>query len=161
MDEATDTHLRGMITGEADALGRVMFRAIHDGYSDYTEAQRSAWCATPPAGDGWAAKLAAQDVCVVEALGAPVGFITRDGAYVDLAFVLPEWQGRGVFSMLCDRTEADARAVGLRRLWVHASLMAQPAFEAKGFAVTRHETVARRGETLDRAEMEKVFDGLT
>ncbi|WP_299555570.1 GNAT family N-acetyltransferase [uncultured Tateyamaria sp.] len=160
MGEATDIHVRGMIAGEADALGRVMFRAIHERHSAYTEAQRNAWCATPPAGDGWAAKLAAQDVRVVEALGAPVGFITRDGAYVDLAFVLPEWQGRGVFSMLYDRTEADARAAGLHRLWVHASLTAQPAFAAKGFRVIRHETVARHGETLDRAEMEKVFDGL-
>lgn len=150
-------HLREMIAGEQDALGRVMFRAVREGPSDYTEAQRRAWCAMPPAGEGWAAKLAAQEVRVVEALGAPVGFITRDGAYVDLAFVLPEWQGRGVFAMLYDRTEADARAAGLRRLWVHASLMAQPAFAAKGFAVVRHETVARRGETLDRAEMEKVF----
>ncbi|WP_299207660.1 GNAT family N-acetyltransferase [uncultured Tateyamaria sp.] len=161
MEGATGMHVRDMIAGEADALGRVMFRAIHDGYSDYTKAQRIAWCAMPPEGEGWAAKLAAQDVRVVEALGAPVGFITRNSAYIDLAFVLPDWQGQGAFSMLYDRIEADARAAGLRRLWVHASLTAQPAFAAKGFAVTRHETVARRGETLDRAEMEKVFDGLT
>ncbi len=154
-------HVRDMIAGEADALGRVMFRAIHDGYSDYTKAQRIAWCAMPPEGEGWAAKLAAQDVRVAEALGAPVGFISRDRAYVDLAFVLPEWQGRGVFSMLYDRTEADARAAGLHRLWVHASLMAQPVFAAGGFAVVRHEAVARHGEILARAEMEKVFDGLT
>lgn len=154
-------HLREMIAGEANALGRVMFRAVREGPSAYTEAQRRAWCPTPPAGEGWAAKLAAQDVRVVEALGAPVGFITRDGAYVDLAFVLPGWQGRGVFSRLYDRVEADARAAGLRRLWVHASLMAQPAFAAKGFAVVRYETVVREGETLDRAEMENVFVGLT
>ena len=154
-------HLREMIAGEANALGRVMFRAVREGPSAYTEAQRRAWCATPPSGEGWAAKLAAQEVRVVEALGAPVGFITRDGAYVDLAFVLPGWQGRGVFSRLYDRVEADARAAGLRRLWVHASLMAQPAFAAKGFAVVRYETVAREGETLDRAEMENVFVGLT
>ncbi|KIC51805.1 GNAT family N-acetyltransferase [Tateyamaria sp. ANG-S1] len=157
MDEATEFVLRDMIAGEADALGRVMFRAIREGPSAYTEAQRAAWCAAPYAGDAWAGKLAAQIVAVAEAQGAPVGFVTRAGAYVDLAFVLPEWQGRGVFSALCARTEDDARAAGLHRLWVHASLMAQPAFAAKGFVVVQHERDERFGEYLDRAEMEKVL----
>jgi len=66
-----------------------------------------------------------------------------------------------MISMLYDRTEADARAAGLRRLWVHASLMAQPVFAVRGFGVVRHETVVRHGENLDRAEMEKVFVALT
>lgn len=134
-----------------------MFRAIHDRHSDYAKAQRMAWCAAPPKGKGWAVKLATQDVRVAEALGAPVGFMTREQTYVDLAFVLPEWQGRGVFSNLYDRIEADARAAGVPRLWVHASLMAQPAFAAKGFRVVRYESVERNGETLDRAEMEKIW----
>ncbi|WP_299648965.1 GNAT family N-acetyltransferase [uncultured Tateyamaria sp.] len=157
MSEATDMHLRGMIAGEADALGRVMFRAVREGQSDYTDAQRRAWCSAPPAGDIWAAKLERQVTVVVEAQGAPVGFMTREGAYVDLAFVLPEWQGRGVFSALFTRVEADARAAGLRRVWVHASLMAEPAFAARGFSVIRRETVERHGQRLDRAEMEKVL----
>ncbi|WP_299046876.1 GNAT family N-acetyltransferase [uncultured Tateyamaria sp.] len=157
MDQATDLHVRDMIVGEADALGRIMFRAIHDGASAYTVAQKQAWCAVPPGGAEWAARLAPMQVRVAEAQGAPVGFLARDGAYVDFTFVLPEWQGRGVFSMLYDRTEADARVVGLYRLWVHASCMAQPAFAAKGFRVVRHETVARHGQMLARAEMEKVL----
>ena len=41
------------------------------------------------------------------------------------------------------------------------TLLAQPAFAARGFRVLRHETVARDGETLDRAELEKVLGGLT
>ncbi|MBY5935380.1 GNAT family N-acetyltransferase [Tateyamaria omphalii] len=161
MDEATEFVLRDMIAGEADALGRVMFRAIREGPSAYTEAQRIAWCAAPHAGDGWAWKLAAQDVVVAEAHGAPVGFITRQGAYVDLAFVVPEWQGRGVFSALYSRTEADALAAGQHRLWVHASLIAQPAFAARGFRVSRREAVHRAGEALERAEMEKSLAVLT
>lgn len=158
MDQATELVVREMIAGEADALGRVMFRAIHEGASAYTADQRIAWCATPPAGAGWAQKLARQDVSVAEAQGGPVGFLTREGAYIDLAFVLPDWQGRGIFAALYDRIETDARAVGLHRLWVHASLMAQPAFARRGFDVIRHETVTYGGETLDRAEMEKVLE---
>ncbi|APX12806.1 GNAT family N-acetyltransferase [Tateyamaria omphalii] len=157
MDKATKCVLRDMIRGEADALGRVMFEAIQEGPGAYTPAQRTAWCAAPHAGQAWARKLAAQDVVVAEAQGAPVGFVTREGAYVDLAFVLPEWQGRGVFSALYDRIEAGGRAAGLHRLRVHASLIAQPAFAAKGFALVRHERMERLGEYLDRAEMEKTL----
>ena len=51
--------------------------------------------------------------------------------------------------------EATARAEWEPRLWTHASLMAQPAFAALGFAVIQHETVARAGQTLSRAQMEK------
>ena len=155
---ATDLIIRHAITGEEDALGRIMFDAIHAGPSAYTPAQKSAWAATPPCGANWAARLAPMDVHVAEAHGAPVGFMARQETYVDFTFVLPDWQGRGVFAALFARTEAAARAAGLRRLWVHASLMAQPAFAARGFHVIRHETVPRNGETLDRAEMEKVLD---
>ncbi|MEL6465192.1 MAG: GNAT family N-acetyltransferase [Pseudomonadota bacterium] len=157
MDQATEFHVREMIPGEADALGRIMFRAIHEGASAYTEAQRMAWCADPPAGADWAARLAPMQVRVAEAQGAPVGFMARDGSYVDFTYVLPDWQGRGVVSALYARTEADAREAGFYRQWMHASLMAQPVFSAKGFAVLRHERVERFGEYLDRAEMEKVL----
>ncbi|WP_299139011.1 GNAT family N-acetyltransferase [uncultured Tateyamaria sp.] len=157
MTQATDIHVRPTLDGEQDALGRIMFRAIHEGHSAYTPAQRSAWCAEPPAGAPWAARLTPMTVRVAEANGAPIGFMARQETYVDFTFVLPDWQGRGVFSALFARAEADARAEGLRRLWVHASLMAQPAFAAQGFRVIRHETVPRNGETLDRAEMEKVL----
>ena len=160
MNDATDVQVREMIAGEEDALGRIMFRAIHDGPSAYSEAQKQAWCALPPEGADWAARLAPMQVRVAEAYGAPVGFLARDGAYVDFTYVLPDWQGRGVVSALYARTEDDARAAGLRRLWVHASLMAQPVFAAKGFTVVRHERVERFGEFLDRAEMEKVLSAL-
>jgi len=155
MTDATDFVIRDTIAGEADALGRIMFRAIHEGPSAYTLAQRTAWCAAPPAGAAWAARLAPMQVRVAEARGAPVGFMVRDGAYVDFTFVLPDWQGCGVFSALYARIEAEAREAGLHRLWVHASLMAQPAFAARGLHVIRHETVDRNGEVLRRAEMEK------
>lgn len=155
--DATELNVREMIDGEADALGRVMWRAIHEGQSAYSQAQRTAWLAAPRQGAPWAERLAKQQVLVVEAMGAPVGFMTRDGPYIDLAFVLPDWQGRGVFSALCRRIEAEARAAGLRRIWVHASLMAQPAFAAHAFRVIRHETVAQNGQSLPRAEMEKVL----
>jgi len=145
----------GPMTCDADVLGLVMWRAIREGASAYTQAQRNAWLDVPPVGEAWDAKLAGQAVHVASVEGVVVGFMTLDGNYIDLAYVLPEWQGRGVFSALIARVEGEARDAGLPRLWVHASLMAQPAFLARGFHVIAHETVERNGQTLARAEMEK------
>jgi putative acetyltransferase len=148
--------LRQAVKGDYDALGMVMYDAIHSGKSDYTPDQRHAWLAAPYAGPQWATKLAAQHVVLAEAAGAPLGFMSLavDG-YVDLAFVAARAQGSGVFRLLYAQIEQAARTQGDRRLWTHASLMAQPAFEAVGFHVIRQERVARAGQFLDRAEMEK------
>jgi hypothetical protein len=41
------------------------------------------------------------------------------------------------------------------RLWVHASLMAQPAFAAVGFSITEHQVVQIGDQAFKRAYMEK------
>lgn len=144
--------IRRMREGEADALGQIMFEAVAVA-TLYTPAQRRAWLPDPPQGKDWAAQLEGQRVWVAEEDG-PVGFATLvDEAYVDLVFVRPAAQGRGVFSALMDALEASTPA---NRLWTHASLHAQPAFAARGFRVVRHEEVERGAETLPRAEMEKL-----
>ncbi|QFT57950.1 putative N-acetyltransferase YafP [Sulfitobacter sp. THAF37] len=136
------------------ALGQLMFDAIHRGPSLYSEAERRAWLPAPNSGPDWTERLEAQRVWVALEAHAPAGFISLEGEdYINLAFVAPAAQGRGVFRALYGSVEAAAQ--GQRRLWTHASLMAQPAFLAVGFHVIRHETVARAGEALRRAEMEK------
>ena len=143
---------------DADALGKVMFDAIHKGGSKYTEAQRAAWQSTPNSGTKWVNRLAEQDVWMAEEAGIALAFLTlRNDGYVDMAFVRGDAQGRGLFWRLYQLLEKSAQDAGHRRLWTHASLMAQPAFLAVGFRVIRHESVARHGETLDRAEMEKAL----
>lgn len=143
--------IRNMQPEEADALGQVMFDAVQAADA-YTIAQRRAWCPQPPSGADWAGRLANVRVWVADR-GRPVGFVTlADAGYIDLAFVASAAQGQGVFGHLMDAVEA---AAGPVRLWTHASLSAQPAFAARGFHVIRHETIARGGEMLDRAEMEK------
>jgi putative acetyltransferase len=53
--------------------------------------------------------------------------------------------------------EERALAQGEPRLWTHASLMAEPAFAAIGFAVVERQVVPMGDENLERAMMEKVF----
>lgn len=147
-----------MCEDEADALGRVMWDAIHNTASAYTVAERQAWCPSPNGGPMWAARLAAQTVWVARQGDAPCAFVTlADQGYVDFAYVHSTVQGLGLFRRMMRALEAAARDQMAPRLWTHASLMAQPAFAALGFHVIHHETVARGDQMLKRAQMEKAL----
>ncbi|WP_299287629.1 GNAT family N-acetyltransferase [uncultured Tateyamaria sp.] len=155
---ATLIKVREMAEGEADALGAIMFEAIHHGTPEYSETQRMAWAPHPPAGPEWASRLAAQHVWVAARRSEALGFLTLDEAgYIDLAFVRSDARRQGVFAALCRQAEDVARAAGVPSLRTHASLTAQPAFARQGFHVTQHETVERSGQSLRRAEMEKAL----
>ena len=82
-----------------------------------------------------------------------------ESGYIDLAFIRPSSQGTGIFRKLYESIEKLAMQNGIRRLWVHASLMAQPAFTAMGFSITKKEVVQVGDQSLDRFEMEKRIVG--
>ncbi|WP_299502399.1 GNAT family N-acetyltransferase [uncultured Roseobacter sp.] len=148
--------LRRAHPADAPELAQVFFAAVREGPSPYSQVQRRAWLPEPPTGERWASRLARLETVVAESDGRITGFMTVEpGGYIDLAFVLPEHQGTGLFRKLYDRIEQWARGRQEPRLWTHASLMAQPAFRAMGFLVIHHETVVRDGQSLARAEMEK------
>ncbi len=155
-----DVQIRRANPGDFDALGEVLHAAVQEGAGQYTPAQRAAWSPAPRAGEAWAAHLGAQAVWLAETDGRPVGFLTLtpDG-YVDLAFILAEAQGRGLFRRIYAALEAEAVQRGLTRLWTHASLHAKSPFETMGFTVIAPETVAVGAETFHRFHMEKRFDG--
>lgn len=150
--------IRLAASADYDALGAVMYTAIHSGPSPYTPAQRRAWVAQPHSGNAWHKKLAAQFVVMSEAKGEPVGFMSlRPDGYLDLAYITPAARGSGLFRRMYAQIETLAKHHGLARIWVHASLMAQPAFGSMGLGLVRHEVVVRSGEELARAEMEKLL----
>ena len=139
-----------------DQLGQVMFDAIRGGRSAYTAEQCKAWVPEVRRGADWSKRLSAQSIFVAEVDDEIVGFLSlAESGYVDLAFIRPKHQGTGLFRLLYERLEQTARERGEKRLWVHASLMAQPAFTAMGFEIVREEFVEIRGETFRRFEMEK------
>jgi putative acetyltransferase len=142
-----------------DRLGRVMFDSVHGDPSPYSEAQRRAWIAAPRGGGDWSERLAAQHVVLAEdAAGEAVGFMSlAEGGYVDFAYLIPAARGTGLFRRLFRKIEAEAGLRGVRLLWVHASLMAEPAFAAMGFAVTEREEVAIGEERLARCRMERAL----
>lgn len=142
---------------EADygLLAEIMFDAVRNGESLYTEAQRAAWVPSPRAGPDWTARLARQEILVAEQEGRAVGFVSlAEGGYVDFAYIRPEARHCGLFRQLLSRIVERAVARGEPLLWAHASLMAEPAFGKLGFTVRRREQVTIGDQKLDRCEME-------
>ena len=143
-----------------DVLADTMYDAVRHGRSRYTEKQREAWVPERRSGASWDQRLARQDIVMARVADGPtLGFMSLDaGGYIDFAYIRPHAQGRGLFRTMYEAIEAKARAKGERRLWVHASLMAKPAFAKMGFSVTEEQVVYIGDQSFERGEMEKPLD---
>lgn len=138
-------------------LAQVFHRAVREGASLYTQEQRAAWSPASKAGPDWALRMSRQSVMLAETAGGePVGFMTTAlNGYLDCAYILAPFQGQGLFRRLYEPLEEELRAYGLKRMHVHASLHARPAFKVFGYSVLRPETVEMGGVWLPRFAMEK------
>jgi putative acetyltransferase len=153
-----ERNFRWADASDYDALGEVMFDAVRNGRSRYNERQRQAWAPEPRRGHAWNDRLSEQDIIVAQTANRILGFIscTREG-YIDFAYIRPEAQHTGLFRELFEHIREQASARGLSSLWVHASLMAQPAFAAVGFTITGREEVAIGEERFDRFHMTRTL----
>ncbi len=153
---ASEFIVRQAIADDYDAIADVMFDAVRHGRSNYTEEQRRAWVPQPRSGSDWSKRLESQTILVALLPDQLIGFMSLAAhGYIDLAFIRPVAQGTGVFRRLYESIEKLALQNGQTRLWVHASLMAQPAFSTMGFSIIKKETVVIGDQSLDRFEMEK------
>ena len=104
------------------ALGEVMFDAVRNGRSEYSEVQRQAWVPEPREGTKWNERLKNQDIIVAE-VGSQNRWLHEScaiGATIDFAYIRPTAQGAGLFRRLYQEIEALARQKEEMRLWVHA-----------------------------------------
>lgn len=155
---ANEMDVREATPSDYDVIADVMFDAVRNGGSKYTEEQRRAWVPQPRSGLDWNERLESQTILVATRSGKIVGFMSlAANGYIDLAFVRPFAQRTGVFRVLYQAIEKLAQENEETRLWVHASLMAQPAFDTMGFTITKRETVVIGDQALDRFEMEKLI----
>ncbi len=140
-----------------DALAEVFHAAVHEGAVAYTPEQRAAWSPASKAGPDWSLRLSRQSVVLAETEPhGPIGFMTLElNGYLDCAYILAGYQGKGVFRRLYTILEAAAREGNERRIYTHASLHARPAFAAMGYTVIKPETVAVEDVWLPRFLMEK------
>jgi len=71
--------------------------------------------------------------------------------------VSADHQRRGIGRQLLTAVVAEARRVGLARLFTEASITAQPFFEAQGFTTLAPQVVTCRGEEFVNYQMEMVL----
>ncbi|RMA43206.1 GNAT family N-acetyltransferase [Rhodophyticola porphyridii] len=154
-----DLTIRDMLPGEADALGEIYHDAVRNGaIALYSAEQVAAWSPAPPTDAGWATRLADADTIVAERDGAPVGFMTRRGGYIDLAFVAAAAMGQGVGDALYLVAETRARADGHGCMTTEASALARRLFERHGWRVKEREEILRYEVMIHRYRMEKRLD---
>lgn len=144
--------------GDYATLGDVMFDAVRHGESRYNERQRAAWAPVARRGQEWTDRLRTQDIVLAETSESVLGFMSlATGGYIDFAFIRPKAQHTGLFRQLFELVIEKAGQKGEKLLWVHASLMAEPAFTKLGFSITKREQVAIGEEQFERFEMHKAL----
>jgi len=149
-------HFRWATAEDYVSLGRVLYDAVRNGPSNYTQQQRKVWAPAPREGKDWQARLDEQRIIVAEDEKQIIGFMSLvSEGYIDFAYIRPEVQRTGLFRQLYSKIENVAKEHGVSKLWTHASLMAQPAFGAMGFVILEKETVWLEEQPLDRFVMEK------
>ena len=123
---------------------------------DYTLEQVLAWAPDATDRERWAVRLAASSTWVAAFGERLAGFISLEPeGYLDMLYVDPDFQGRGVAGRLLHWLEASAKARGLARLFTEASITARPFFEHRGFRIVEAQTVIRRGQRLANYRMER------
>lgn len=128
-------HVRAASPDDAKVLVAVLRAAVGAlAGTDYSADERAAWIANVT-DDQMREGLQTTDTetLVAEVDTEIVGFATREGDLIRALYVRPELQGRGIGSELLNVVEAAARADGVHRLTVSASLNSIGFYTAQGY----------------------------
>lgn len=149
--------IRPYVASDASTLTSLFRSSVREiASSDYTASQIREWAPDLIDEVRFGQKCLSRPTWVAEVGGHIAGFsdLEPDG-HVDMLYVHPEFQRRGVARALLKYIEETARAAALRRLYTEASIAARPAFEALGFRTIEPQTVTIRGAFMTNYKMEK------
>lgn len=129
---------------------------------DCTAAQLRAWAPDAIDERQFGKRCETKSTWVAEVAGRIAGFsdLEPDG-HIDMLYVHPDFQRRGIARVLLEHIEETARTTGLRGLYTEASITARPVFEAMGFRAVLPQTVTIRGQTMTNFRMEKQLESST
>jgi len=156
--ERTSVVIRPYEHSDAARTLAVFISAVTETASaDYTAEQVQAW-AQPERRDvgTWHAAMLARNSIVATIGGQLAGFsdVSPDG-YVDMMFVSPRHQRRGVARQLLAHVEARARSERTRAISADVSMTARPFFERHGFTVEAEQHPVKAGVELTNYKMRK------
>jgi putative acetyltransferase len=138
------------------ALFRDTIRRVNS--RDYSPAQVAAWASDDIDTRTWFGRFDGRFVVVAEEAGLPVGFAELElSGHIDRVYVSANHQRRGIGRQLLATVVAEARRLGLARLFTEASITARPFFEAEGFAVLARQVVTCRGAEFVNYRMERLL----
>ena len=138
------------------ALFRDTIRRVNS--RDYSPAQIAAWASDDLDTGRWFGRFTGRFVPVAEENGRSVGFAELEpNGHIDRVYVSADHQRRGIGRQLLAAVVAEARRVGLARLFTEASITARPFFEAQGFVVLVPQVVRCRGVEFVNYRMERVL----
>ncbi len=151
--------IRPRMDDDAPALAEIFRRSIREVASQhYRPAQIEAWVRFADETDAWRDRMRSRQVWVAENNGKPLGFIQFEPPdHIDLTYVHPEHQRRGIASALVAKVESVARANGVPVLLVEASITSRPFFAACGFEIIAPQIVTARGQDFLNYRMRKVL----
>lgn len=146
---------------DCPAISRLFYDAVHHiREEDYTPVQLDAWATGTVDLPAWNTSFLAHHTLVAQENNRLIGFADMDeSGYLDRLYVHPCHQRQGVATALVDALETAARAAGVSRFTVHASITARPFFEQRGYQVCCRQTVERRGVELVNYQMGKPVKG--
>ncbi len=146
---------------DAREIADLFHDAIHAiGNEHYSREQVEAWAPTPPDYQHWQRRLDRKQPFVAEMDQKIVGFIELDpDGHIDCMYTHKDYQRQGIAGQLYEYLKTIAHQQGIERLYVEASKLAKPFFEARGFRLVKENTIERRGQRLINYSME--LNGLT
>jgi putative acetyltransferase len=153
----TVVHIRPYRADDLDGVIDIFLRAVREvAARDYDRHQIDAWAQVDR--EAWSVRRMSRPTWVATIGSSLAGFadLESDG-HLDMMFVHPAHQGRGVASALLAQVEASAREQGIARLHAEVSITARPFFGRRGFRVIAEQVVRVRGQRFDNFRMEKVL----
>jgi putative acetyltransferase len=148
--------IRDYTPADLDAVIEIFQRAIRDVASgDYTPAQIASWSSVDR--DDWAEWRLTRPTFLALVDGQPAGFsdLEPDG-HLDMMFVHPRFHRLGVATALVGHVEAEAKRLGLRRIYAEVSLTARPFFARQGFRHRADRIIVIDGLSFLTFDMEKM-----
>lgn len=123
---------------------------------DYSASQVAAWAPDDIHFRNWAEVCSSRFTYVADDQGVIAGFGELEAnGHIDCFYCHKAYQRCGVGRQLYQALEAKALELGISRLFVEASITAQPFFQRMGFVEVTQQVVQRRGETFINYAMEK------
>ena len=157
MSEVT---IRSYVPDDCRPLIEVFRESVRrTGLRHYSLEQVLAWAPDEIDSVRFGLRRADRQTWVAEIGGKAVGFsdLEPDG-HIDMLYVHPDFQHRGLASALLRVVESAAGERGLTRLYTESSICARAIFERFGFRVLAAQTVAIGGQILANLRMEKLID---